>query len=402
MRPRLFAELPAGLASVSLRLHGGANCRPPISRMGNKVGYAEVILAALGLRSGQGASAYLWAEADDDVAALLRCYPDASMLRRVAEIIRGWKDEEPRALWERLRAERKARASAGEVARWAALQGGAAFSAPVTLGEDRASQPNGGLTLDPNRDPNGAHGGAWPASTADACHRLAEYATIVSGNRLVNMAGPSLMNTGNGGTRHGGEFATPVGDVAAAFERVAGEVAAHAWMVPREYPGGGGFIAGSRPACPSEVLDGHTVHTVYQPETPAPALEVLASQGWPPVLVLPTIPEAADVAEWLGTPGDLEDCVVYMDPPYAGTTGYAATLSRDQVVRHARAYAELGAVVAISEAEVVIPEWDAVEITGGRRGQKRTFSRQQAEWLTMNRAPAHRVAVQAGLFAVGA
>jgi len=77
--------------------------------MGNKVGYAEVILAALGLRSGQGAGAYLWAEADDDVAALLRCYPDASMLRRVAEIIRGWKDEEPRALWERLRAERKAR-----------------------------------------------------------------------------------------------------------------------------------------------------------------------------------------------------------------------------------------------------------------------------------------------------
>jgi hypothetical protein len=83
-------------------------------------------------------------------------------------------------------------------------------------------------------------------------------------------------------------------------------------------------------------------------------------------------------------------------------TGYAATLGRDEVVRHARAYAELGAVVAISEAEVVIPEWDAVEITGGRRGAKRTFSKQQAEWLTMNRAPAHRVAVQAGHFAVGA
>jgi hypothetical protein len=108
------------------------------------------------------------------------------------------------------------------------------------------------------------------------------------------------------------------------------------------------------------------------------------------------------VAAWLGTPGDLDDCVVYMDPPYVGTTGYAATLGRDEVVRHAKAYAEIGAVVAISEAEVVIPEWDAVEITAGRKGQKRTFSRQQAEWLTMNRAPAHRVAVQAGLFAVGA
>ena len=109
-----------------------------------------------------------------------------------------------------------------------------------------------------------------------------------------------------------------------------------------------------------------------------------------------------DVAVWMGTPGDLEDCVVYMDPPYAGTTGYAATLSRDQVVRHARAYAELGATVAISEAEVVIPEWCAVEITGGRKGQKRTFSKQQAEWVTMNQEPAHRVATQPALFAVGA
>ena len=43
-----------------------------------------------------------------DVAALLRCYPDAAMLQRVAEIIRGWADEEPRALWERLRAESRA------------------------------------------------------------------------------------------------------------------------------------------------------------------------------------------------------------------------------------------------------------------------------------------------------
>lgn len=61
--------------------------------------------------------------------------------------------------------------------------------------------------------------------------------------------------------------------------------------------------------------------------------------------------------------------------------------------------AALGATVAISEAEVVIPEWCAVEITAGRKGQKRTFSKQQAEWVTMNREPAHRVATQARLFA---
>jgi hypothetical protein len=355
--------------------------------MGNKAGYAEVILAALGLRSGQGAGAYLWAEADPDVAALLRCYPDADMLRRVAEIIRGWKDEEPRALWERLRGERRARASsmppAHETASWM-IEGQWSF---------RRCEPDSGF------NPGVASGEAWnadAATTDDRCHRLAEYATIVSGNRLVNMAGPALMNTGNGGTRHGGEFATPVGDVATAFERVAGEVASHAFVAGNSWRG-----QGEHWRDPSDDVIAAGITVCRSANGLATDLE-RAVGGWPPVLVLPTIPEAGDVAAWMGTPGDLDDCVVYMDPPYAGTTGYAATLGRDEVVRHARAYAELGAVVAISEAEVVIAEWDAVEITAGRKGQKRTFSKQQAEWLTMNRAPAHRVAVQAGLFAVGA
>ena len=103
-RPRLFCEFPAGLAAVSLRLQGGAHRRPPISRMGNKAGFSQTILGVLGLHSGQGAGAYWWAEADPDVAALLRIYPDPDALREVARIIRGWAGEEPRALWERLRA----------------------------------------------------------------------------------------------------------------------------------------------------------------------------------------------------------------------------------------------------------------------------------------------------------
>ena len=356
--------------------------------MGNKAGYAEVILAALGLRSGQGAGAYLWAEADPDVAALLRCYPDASMLRRVAEIIRGWADEEPRALWERLREERRARgpmAGAEGTAEWAWIAGHEDMH-----GRDVKPQYQPGAEL--------RHSWAPPPREwlADRCHRLAEYATIVSGNRLVNMAGPALMNTGNGGTRYGGEFATPVGDVAAAFERVAGEVASHAFVAGNSWRG-----QGEHWRDPSDDVIAAGITVCRSANGLATDLE-RAVGGWPPVAVISRIPEAADVAAWLGTPGDLDDCVVYMDPPYIGTTGYAATLGRDEVVRHARAYAELGAVVAISEAEVVIPEWDAVEITAGRKGQKRTFSKQQAEWLTMNRAPAHRVAVQAGLFAVGA
>jgi hypothetical protein len=48
----MMIELCAGLASVSLVLQGGRHARPPVSRMGNKRGYAEAILWACGLAPG--------------------------------------------------------------------------------------------------------------------------------------------------------------------------------------------------------------------------------------------------------------------------------------------------------------------------------------------------------------
>lgn len=374
-RPRCFLELPAGLASVSLRLHGGWWCRPPISRMGNKAGYAEVILGALGLRSGAGAESYLWAEADPDVRGLLRAYPDAAMLLRIAEIIRGWADEEPRALWERLRAERKSRPPTGDDAAagwiiegmWSYRQGDIGSGGPVLPGERRQDT----------------------SAAAAACKNLANYAQIVASNRLIHVAGDALMNTGNGGTTFGGaEFATPAGDVAGALERLAGWVWEQGHASPdgrlaAQYLNPDGNADGSWKAPPRAWLPHRC--------------DRLASR-WPPVAVLRTIPAAADVARWLGTPGDLSGCVVYCDPPYLGTTGYAHDLGRDEVIAIARDYDALGAVVCISEAEPAIEGWHAAEITGGRKGQKRTFSKQQREWLTMNRAPASTVAVQVGLF----
>lgn len=387
-RPRCFLELPAGLAAVSLRLHGGKHCRPPISRMGNKAGYADAILDALGLRSGQGADAYLWAEADPDVRALLRAYPDASMLTRIAEIIRGWADEEPRALWERLRAERKARGPQPVEVDCAAemlfFQHGSFSGKGPQYGIGR---PEGGPAgnmehLRPSLD-----------IVNDAVTSLAAYATIAASNRLINVAGPDLMNTGAGGTTFGGEeFATPAGDVAAGFERVAG------WLT---------VGAGSFKACEPE-SGWHGLHLRrpnddgYRPnrEGLARACDAVARPSrWPSVAVLPSIPTAADVARWLGTPGDLSGCVVYADPPYAGTTGYGSNLTRDEVIAYARDFDALGAVVCISEAEPLTAlGWEATAITGGRRGQKRTFSRQQEEYLTMNRPPAAVVATQMGMF----
>ena len=87
--PFLFAELCAGTAALSLRLHGGKHARPPVSRMGNKQGYAAAILRCLGLRSGSGAARYLWCEPDDGARLLLESYRSAEIRRKAAEIIRA-------------------------------------------------------------------------------------------------------------------------------------------------------------------------------------------------------------------------------------------------------------------------------------------------------------------------
>jgi hypothetical protein len=401
-RPRLFIEAPAGLAAVSLRLHGGPNCRPPISRMGNKAGYAEVILAALGLRSGQGADGYLWAEADLDVAALLRCYPDADMLRRVAEIIRGWAGEEPRALWERLRAERKARGPA-------ASEESAASLVVRTVWTIGANANGSGFCA------TGAHGNEirsaggrvdfmrpqTPDKMADRCHRLAEYAALADGAYRkgdIDSGFRDDLAAFERGTR--GEPAHVSERLGERFEGMAREVAG--WTVTAF----GAYKQGEPDSGFAPTAGGGWPDDPRDPQTVGRRIDTLASSGWPPVHVTTRIPEPAEVAAMLGTPGDLSGVVVYMDPPYVGTTGYAHDLPRAEVLRLARAYAAMGATVAISEAEPLFeldgPEWRVVEITGGRKGQKRTFSKQRAEFVTMNREPAHRVATQSALFAAGA
>ena len=126
----LFVELCAGTAALSLRLHR-RHARPPVSRMGAKTGYADAIVRILGFRPGQGAAHYLWCEPDPGVRLLLEAYRDADLARAAAAIIRGWADEEPRALWERLRAEGPPRGvdpgdvgvPPREVARWRVLCG---------------------------------------------------------------------------------------------------------------------------------------------------------------------------------------------------------------------------------------------------------------------------------------
>ena len=360
-RPRLFCEFPAGLAAVSLRLQGGAHCRPPISRMGNKAGYSKIILGVLGLHSGQGAGAYWWAEADQDVAALLRIYPDPVALLEVARIIRGWSDEEPRALWERLRASRRelgSRSDPGGVAGW--IVSGAWN---YVEGDDR--EPHRWAFVGPDRGSSrqnggGSHSRMTTDNLSDRAARLAEYAMIAASNRVICVSGPDLMNTGDGGTRFGGEFATAPEAVAEGMERVAG---------------------------PN--LNNQASRAVN-----------LSARGWPPVRVSPSIPTAAEVSAAIGTPGDLDGCIVYSDPPYTNTTGYGHNLSRAAVVAMAADFDAMGATVAISEQTPIaeLDGWESVEISEGRVGAKRTFSAQKREYLTMNRTPGFKIPTQSNLF----
>ena len=91
---------------------------------------------------------------------------------------------------------------------------------------------------------------------------------------------------------------------------------------------------------------------------------------------------------------------VFLDPPYQGTTGYAHTFDRAAVLDVARRWRDAGARVAVSEAEPLdLHGWHHVEITGVRKGQKRTFSKQKREWLTLSHPPAWTPERQIDLFA---
>ena len=357
----LFVELCAGLASVSLVLQGGRHARPPVSRMGNKRGYAEAILWACGLRQGQGARRFLWCEPDPGCSALLRAYGQPEVLREAAAIIRGWADEDPRELWERLKAEGPIRSGeAGEVARWAQVQ---SANELIPLGGDLKNTGEGGSTC-----ANPMHGFH---TTADKLHRrisdrildfpaitvandarqidpreVARWARITTANRLI----PTVFS----GTR---------------------------WAnAARDTGPKGGMAHGGADFCT--------------------LIESLAS-GFDTGPTFPAITVAPDARE-IDPPALPAGSVVFIDPPYVGTTGYGHDLPREAVVEMARRWKDAGALVCISEQEA-LPElmaegWHALDITSTRKGQKRTFSKQQTEMLTMSEAPRWRPAVQVGLF----
>ncbi len=419
----LFVELCAGTAALSLRLHRDG-ARPPVSRMGAKTGYADTILRIIGLTPGQRAAAYLWCEPDPGVRLLLHAYRDAGLARAAAAIIRGWAAEDPRALWERLRAEGPPRlpdgdVDAGEVARevllhrWSFSQrgpsagyGGPGTSPGMMLGRDESIGCESTAT-GLGRTPTLPATIAPDARTIDP-REVARWAQITASNRLINTAWSDAegrwINTGDGGATFGGAaFCSPPERTAEGFDAVPGDVPAVVvpdarevdprevarWALGEAWQNGGRYMGPDRPSSchPPGWVASITAEGLARRADTLPTIDGALIHPDARTLTPPALP-----------PGT----VVYMDPPYQNTTGYAHDLPRAEVVTLARRWAAVGATVAISEAEP-IPEltadgWHAVRIDGERVGQKRTFSKQQAEWVTLNRAPAWVPPVQARLF----
>ena len=238
---------------------------------------------------------------------------------------------------------------------------------------------------------------------------VARYARILTANRLVNPNPETWTNTGRGGYKHGGaEFCTPIESLAEGFSKaveVPATITDDARTVePREVARWARIVSANEllsldsvtwknTGAGGSTFAGNPDHGFYRPIgrladgfTDAPALPA-------------TITDDARTVEPPTLPAGT---CCFIDPPYVGTTGYQHDLGRPEVVALARKWAEAGAFVAISEAEpiedLVAEGWSTVEITGERKGQKRTFSKQQREWLTLSRAPRWRPSVQGSLF----
>ena len=331
MNPRVYLDMTAGVGGLPLYWTSGGRVRPVVSRIGNKWGYGDALCRIRGLSWRRPPEVLLLNDADPEIAGLWRCLLDPPTARAAAAMIRSWSSEEPRPLWDRLRA----RLASGELA-------------------------------------------------PPAVERLA-------GRMVVAMHGlPGAPDSFNEqaisppGSRRPRSALT----LSARAQDVAEWAAAWSWVCGNSFRGS---VAGGWKSMPT---DGSNTECSLTPGEAASRLEAASIPGAHALnLRADAIPVPDNARGWL----------VYMDPPYEGTTGYRCEWPRAEVLEVARRWAAAGASVMISEAEPLdLPGWHHVEITHLRRGQKRTFSKQQREFVTLSEPPAWRPPVQRSLFAVGA
>ena len=405
-RPKydLIVELCAGTAALSWALGG---LKFPVSRMGSKAGYSWSILSALGLSVGDMPRRFLWVEPDEELARTLALLTTPGGAAAVAEVIRSWipcpnGHEADGGAWclecatwdspavpvddialscattglswtlnlDEAHIERK---RDGSIRRWA--------SGPSTGKQDarrlwerlRKERPE----ASPERE------GAWTwlrKRTFDGAEAFKPY-EHGAGNWENPEETPRRLDT---------LAPLPATVVCGRAEDIEpARVGAWLYVAGTGVLGKGpsaGFGGESRPFKQGGVVVSEFVTDGARVKL-APRLDALASL---PAAVL------CARAEDVPTPPDCSRVLCYIDPPYAGTTGYAHLFPREAVVAVARKWAEAGAHVVISEAEP-IPElvadgWTFADIADARIGQRRTFSKQQREVLTSNRPLVDRAA----------
>lgn len=329
---------------MTLRLLGGRYAVPPISYMGSKRGYAGAILGALGLRSGVGADRVILNDAGP-WAHVWSVLADPANCAEVATILRGWADENPRTLWERLRAEHR-----GEWDGWSA-DGAAGFLLSGAWAY-RQGYPESGFAKDR----------AYPCEAT--------------------------------GTHHGGDGLPPE-QIARRVESVAAWLHLGQLSAREGDPGSGLAVRKTKRRERTDTDNGgnpRTPITIANRLSPFPA---------------PLSTHAGNASD-VPIPDDCDGVYMLVDPPYHGEggtekiTGYAHDLPRADLLALLRRWSDAGAVVCCCEcvglADDLGAGWHEVDITGARVGQRRTFSRQSTEVLTLNGEPAQVPARQIGLF----
>lgn len=360
--PDYIVPFAGGLADVLCLFEPGVV--PPVSWMGGKRRLAPVILAALGLRPGQGARRVVAVDAGP-WGWVWPAILDPEMSAAVCRVLRGWADRDIRVLWFELRDEGPRGDPAEAVAQWLVLQARSANGAPVFWAEDgralqgsgegRRPQPAG--QRNPQRsDPRLLQGDRRPGRYYPAWQNKVPRLMASDGRGVVREAGakgdkPTLRRGHDDG---GDRPADQKGKNAA---------------------GCGGLV---------------------RIETLAERVEAIGRAPWASRIEV-IHGRAEDLPALL--PRDLRGSAVYLDPPYRGCTGYGWDVERAALVAMAREYARRGAWVAVSEATGLASDlglgWEEQDVTIGKK----------AEWLTTwrgERPPVRAVQLTLPLFAAGA
>ena len=346
----IFCEPFAGSAAVTYRLVSRYG-KPPISYMGSKAGFSDTILACLGLRPGQGAAGVVLGDVGP-WAAVHACLGGATGVsaREVARwvVVANW-------AFQRGNTESGYNKTPAEGSVIRSADGRVDWMRPATPEKMAAKMPS--------------------AAVANIIRSWADEPPRALWDRLKAEGWPGLLPV------EGGRWLGPV-DV--------GEVARWVWCATRAYKPGQPSSGFKPPLQPKTAT--HHGGADYQPDSPAPLVDAA-----------PTFPPLAcwqGRAEDMSLPDDLTGWVMLVDPPYSGTTRYPhGDCDRATVLRLVQGWSDRGAVVAVCEAEPLdLPGWDVVQIDHARVGAKRTFSRQQSEYLTLNRKSSHVPPLQVGLF----